>query len=125
MPRVDPLGLGLEFSVEPPGIVAVFRPRPEQHGPPGYLHGGVAASCLDETMASLGYALDGVHTVTGTLELRYRRPVPLDGRPVRLEAWHPDSGDGRRRRARRVRGRLLLDDGTVAVEARGLFVQVR
>jgi acyl-coenzyme A thioesterase PaaI-like protein len=119
----DPLGLGLEFSVEPPGIVAVFRPRADQHGPPGYLHGGLAATCLDETMASLGYVTDGVHTVTATLDLRYKKPVPLDGRPVRLEAWHEREGGWRR--ARRVRGHLLLDDGTVAVEARGLFVQVR
>jgi acyl-coenzyme A thioesterase PaaI-like protein len=119
----DPLGLGLEFSTEPPGLVARFRPRADQHGPPGYLHGGLAASCLDETMARLGYVLDGVHTVTGTLELRFRRPVPLDGQPVRIEAW-PEH-DGAVRRARRVRGRILLASGAVAVEARGLFVQVR
>ena len=104
-------------------MVAVFRPRPDQHGPPGYLHGGLAASCLDETMAVLGYVLDGTHMVTATLELRYRRPVPLDGNPVRLEAWR--EREGGLRRARRVRGRLLLADGTVAVEAKGLFVQAQ
>jgi acyl-coenzyme A thioesterase PaaI-like protein len=113
----------MEFSVEPPGLVGIFRPRADQHGPPGYLHGGLAASCLDETMARLGYVLDRVHSVTGTLELRYRRPIPLDGQAVRIEAWAEH--DGPARRARRVRGRMLLADGTVAVEARGLFVQVR
>jgi acyl-coenzyme A thioesterase PaaI-like protein len=111
------------FAVEPPGLVGTFRPRPDQHGPPGFLHGGVAASCLDETMARLSYVLDRVHSVTGTLELRYRLPVPLDGRAVRVEAWPERAGPARM--ARRVRGRMLLADGSVAVEARGLFVQVR
>ena len=117
-----PSQLGLTFTEEPPGIVGVFIPRPEHRGPPGFLHGGLAATCLDETMAVLGYVMDGVHTVTGTLNLKYRRPVPLDGQPVRVEAWR---GNAASRRAQRVHGRLLLADGDVAVEATGMFVQVR
>jgi len=62
-----------------------------------------------------------VHCVTATLELRYRRPVPVDGRPLRAEAWRDHT---RSRRRQRVRGRLLLPDGSVAVEASGIFVQV-
>lgn len=119
---VDPLGLGLEWSKEPPGLVSIFRPRADQHGPPGYLHGGLAATVLDETMASLGWALDGVHCVTATLELKYRKGIPLDGQPLRIEAWRESE---RPRRTMRVQGRLLLADGTVAVQASGLFVQVR
>ena len=118
----DPLGLGLRFWKAEPGLVARFDPKPEQHGPPGYLHGGVAATVLDETMASLGWALDDVPCVTATLELRFRAGIPLDGTPVRIEAWRdrPES-----RRTQKVKGRVLLADGTVAVEASGLFVQVR
>lgn len=118
----DPLGLGLRFWKADPGLVARFDPKPEQHGPPGYLHGGVAATVLDETMASLGWALDDVPCVTATLELKFRAGIPLDGRPVRVEAWRdrPEA-----RRTQKVRGRMLLEDGTVAVEANGLFVQVR
>jgi len=114
-----PTSLGLRWSVEPPGLVATFLPRPEHRGPPGYLHGGLAAVCLDETMASLSIALDDVYTVTGKLELRYRKPVPLDGSVLRIEAWRERSEP---RRTHRVHGRLLLADGTVAVEASGLFV---
>lgn len=118
----EAFGIGLVYSAEPPGIVSTVTPRPEHRGPPGFLHGGLAALCLDETMASLGIALDKVHTVTATLELKYRQPVPLDGRPIRIEAWRdrPDA-----RRTQKVHGRLVLADGTVAVEATGLFVQVR
>ena len=83
------------------------------------LHGGVAALCLDECMAALGHALDRIHTVTGTLNLRYRKPIPLDGRVVRVEAWREGEG----RRATRVQGRIVTADGDVAVEATGLFIR--
>lgn len=116
----NPLGLGLRFRKESPGLVARFDPKAGHRGPPGFLHGGIAATVLDETMASLGWALDDVPTVTATLELRYRKPVPLDGQPVRIEAWR-DRAEARR--TQRVKGRLLLADGTVAVEATGIFVQ--
>src|SRR5438445_13789713 len=96
-------------------------PRPEHCGAPGIIHDGVLATCLDETMAALGYVLDDIHCVTATLELKYRVPVPLDARPVRIEAWR-DRVENRRRQ--RVQGRLLLPDRTVAVHASGTFVQV-
>lgn len=118
----DPLGLGLRFWKADPGLVARFDPRPDQMGPPGYLHGGVAATVLDETMASLGWALDDVPCVTATLELRYRAGIAIDGGPVRVEAWRDRPEP---RRSQKVKGRILLADGRVAVEASGLFVQVR
>jgi acyl-coenzyme A thioesterase PaaI-like protein len=116
----NPLGLGLVFEKEPPGLVARFEPKAGHRGPPGFLHGGIAATVLDETMASVGWAMDGVPCVTATLELKYRKPVPLDGRPIRIEAWRDRSES---RRMQRVQGRLLLEDGTVCVTASGIFVQ--
>jgi len=113
--------LGLEWSREAPGLVSTFTPDSSHRGRPGFLHGGLAATVLDETMAALGWATDGIHTVTATLELRYRHPVPLDGHPLRIEAWR----DGPEpRRVHKVHGRILLADGTAAVEATGLFVRV-
>lgn len=121
----DPLGLGLRFrldrSAEPPRLLARFDPRPDHRGPPGFLHGGVAASVLDETMASLSWAIEGTPSVTAKLELRYRKGVPLDGRPVRIEAWRVKDGS---RRVQKVEGRIVLADESVAVEATGLFVEV-
>jgi acyl-coenzyme A thioesterase PaaI-like protein len=111
----------LEWSVEPPGLVSTFRPGPAHAGRPGFLHGGLAATLLDETMAALSWATQREHSVTATLSLRYRCPVPLDGGPLRMEAWYRDARVGR---IRKVLGRLLLPDGTPAVEASGLFVRV-
>ncbi|HEX2038690.1 MAG TPA: PaaI family thioesterase [Acidimicrobiales bacterium] len=122
----DPLGLGLRFrldrSLDPPRLLARFEPRPDHRGPPGHLHGGMAAAVLDETMASLSWALEGLPSMTARLELRYRKSVPLDGKPVRVEAWRAREGA---RRVQKVMGRIVLADESVAVEASGLFVEVR
>ena len=115
----DPIGLGLRFFRQEPGLVARFVPREAHGGGRGFLHGGIAAAALDETMASLSWALDDTPCVTATLEVRFRKPVPLDGRPLRIEAWRDHA---ERRRRQRVHGRLLLPDGAPAVEASGIFV---
>ena len=115
----------LHYTPRPPelplGVFAEFAPGPEHEGAPGLLHGGVAATALDEVMAAVGWILDGVHCMTATLELRYRLPVPVDGTTLALEAWR-DREEARRRQ--RVHGRLRLHDGRLAVEANGIFVQV-
>jgi acyl-coenzyme A thioesterase PaaI-like protein len=111
----------MRWSIEPPGLVGRFSPGGDDSGRPGFLHGGLAATLLDETMAALSWALHQEHSVTATLSLRYRHPVPVDAGEIRVEAWYPD---GRVRRVRKVAGRLLLADGTTAVEANGLFVRV-
>lgn len=114
-----PFDIDMEWSLEPPGLVAMFTPGPQHYGPADLLHGGIAALVLDECMAAYGNAVDRVHTITGTLNLKYRKPVALDGRPLRVEAWR----EGELRRVNKMFGRLLTADGEVAVEASGLFVR--
>lgn len=115
-----PFDIDMDWSLEPPGLVARFTPGPQHHGPANTLHGGVAALILDECMAAFGHAVDRIHTITGTLNLKYRKPIPLDGREIRVEAWR--HGDGRR--ATKVFGRIVTADDEVAVEANGLFIRV-
>ena len=88
-------------------------------GAPGLLHGGIAATLLDECMGALSHVLDRHVTVTANLAVKYRLPVPLDGTTLRVESWR-DRPELRRRN--RLHGRLFLADGRVAVEAAGLFV---
>ena len=84
-------------------------------GPPGLVHGGVAALLLDHLMGET--ASDGHRrvTLTGTLTLRYRRGTPLG--PLRLEG-RIDREDGRK-----VYVVATLGDAEgVTVEADGVFI---
>ena len=87
-------------------------------GPPGSVHGGVSALLLDHLMGETASARHTRLTVTGTLTLRYERPIPLgpvrmeariageEGRKVTVEAWiGPDA-----------------DDAGPSVRATGLFI---
>jgi acyl-coenzyme A thioesterase PaaI-like protein len=115
-----PFDIDMDWSLEPPGIVARCVPPAKYANRGNTLHGGIAALLLDETMAALGQTLDKTYNVTATLNLKYRQPIPLDGRTVRVEAWR--DGDGRR--ATKVFGRIVTADDKVAVEATGVFIRV-
>ena len=102
-----------------PTVMGEIVPDDRWEGPPGMLHGGMCAALLDECMGALSHGLDQIATITVTLDLRFRLPVPLDGRAVRVEAWREQP---ELRRRNRVHGRLLLDDGAPAVEATALML---
>lgn len=123
-------GLGLRWMpIVPAGetgrpsgtLVAELDPDPSWSGVPGFLHGGMAAAVLDECLGALSHALDDLPSMTGTLDLRYRRPVPLDGATLRIETWREQPEPRRRCRAHGV---LLLADGAVAVSASALMIAV-
>lgn len=98
---------------------AVFEPQPEHRGNPGFLHGGMAATVLDHLCArTASVALGGIRVVTGTLDLRYPLPVPIEAGPYRLWAEH----DRARGRIVRVRGAILDAADRPMVEANALFV---
>jgi len=102
-----------------PTLVGEIVPDERWQGPPGTLHGGMAAALLDECMGGLSHALDRIATITATLDLRFRCPVPLDGGAVRVETWREQP---ELRRRNRVHGRLLLPGGAPAVEATALML---
>lgn len=57
---------------------------PENEGGPGVAHGGWTASVLDELVGHVPL-LQGQLAVTGTLTVRFVKPVPI-GRPLRARA---------------------------------------
>ena len=76
----NPIGLHLDgFARDGSDITAAFTARPEYQGTVGSLHGGIAATALDEILVWAGILLEDVLTVTGTMELRYRRPLASAG----------------------------------------------
>jgi acyl-coenzyme A thioesterase PaaI-like protein len=60
-------------------------PGREEQGAPEVVHGGIQAVLLDETCCAAAYFIHGGFVVTGTLNLRYRRPCPI-GRPLEVTA---------------------------------------
>jgi acyl-coenzyme A thioesterase PaaI-like protein len=84
-------------------------------GAPGLVHGGMVAAAFDQVFGYLGMVRN-LPALTGSLEVRYRRPTPLEV-PLRFEA-----------RVERVEGkksflsaRCLAGDELCA-EAEALFV---
>jgi acyl-coenzyme A thioesterase PaaI-like protein len=111
-------GLKLTFRREGDRIVADYLPREEFRGFPGVLHGGVLATMLDETMSRTG-AMRREWLMTGKLEIRYRRPAPVD-KPLRV--WGEIMRE--RRGAIDAAGAVELLDGTVVAEGRGMFLRL-
>lgn len=116
----NPVGLHLDPAEMDDGeAAATFRPI-EHHGGAGdTLHGGLAATVLDEIMVWAGILAHRVLTVTGTMDLRFRRPVS-----VKDEITVRGRVDERRGKRLRCSGEVLVD-GDAAVTAEGLYLVAR
>ena len=97
---------------------AEFELNALHEGPPGQVHGGVAALVLDQVFGEAA-AAGGSPGMTGTLSLRYVMNTPL-GR-CSAAAW-VDRRDGIKTI---VKGELRRADGTVTVTAAGIFILPR
>lgn len=73
---------------------------------------------LDETMSRTG-AMRQEWLMTGKLEIRYRRPAPVD-KPLRV--WGEIARE--RRGAIDAIGAVEMMDGTVLAEGRGMFLRL-
>jgi acyl-coenzyme A thioesterase PaaI-like protein len=111
---------GRFFVTDSGELVGVFKPRQEHQGYPGRLHGGIIAALLDET---IGRAINTAHSdtwsVTAKFSMRLRQPVPLDREVKVVGRITRDSA-----RAFEGTGEIILEDGTVAVEAEGTYVKL-
>jgi acyl-coenzyme A thioesterase PaaI-like protein len=110
-------GLQLELERRPEGGVAGrFFVKQDHQGPPGYAHGGVIATALDEAM-SLVLHDQGTYALTGRLEVDLKAPAQV-GWFVDLEA-----------EVESVQERTLTltavasAEGTTLATARGTFVR--
>ncbi len=114
----NPIGLGLDdFAPTDDGkVVATFRPRPDHRGFDGVLHGGIVATALDETLAWTAMLHEGVPVLTAKLELKYRRPAPMD-EVLSLEGTLLE-----RRGSRLVMSARMTSSEGVVAEAHGLFL---
>jgi len=82
----NPLGLGLEFTVNDDGSVsASLHGHFALEGFQGCLHGGMIASLLDGAMTNCLFAR-GLVAMTAELKVRYRKSVFI-GQEMLIRAW--------------------------------------
>ncbi len=117
--KENPIGLKLDFHFEGEDYITQFEVKSEHQGWSGMAHGGLVATVLDEVMTRILWE-KGFNTVTGRLEVRYRKPVPI--------------GETLTVRARIVKHRAplveteaaaSLSDGTVVAEANWASMEVK
>ena len=114
----NPIGLHLTFHVGEGEVRATFTPQAEHQGWPGFMHGGLVATMLDEAM---GWVImrQGVWAVTGKMNVRYRDPVPL---------FQPLTVVGRiakdRRRWLLVQAEVRSAEDVALAEADAIFMRV-
>ncbi len=114
-------GLKTDFyELENDELVAIFRPSEEHQSYPGRLHGGIAATILDEAIGRVIMTKgEKIWGVTIDFSIRFRKPVPL-GEEVRVVARLTEVG----RRTFEGTGEILSSDGKVAVQGKGKYLKM-
>ena len=116
----NPYGLHMVFRLENDTVVSDFQPLTEHQGFPGVIHGGIIAALLDEALnRTTMLSTHPTWTMTGRLEVRYRRYVPY-GPLLRVRA----SLGMERGRMIQSSGVLTLadDEQVVLAESQGTFM---
>jgi uncharacterized protein (TIGR00369 family) len=118
--EANPIGMHLEFFAAEDGSVVCLPAVPDTfEGPPGYVHGGIIATLLDEAM-SKAVRVRGHTAMTRHMEVEYLRPVPSSA-PLRIESRLARS-EGRKHWAE---AKVLSAHGVTLATGKGLFVEVR
>lgn len=109
------------FETDANELVALIKPTEQHQGYPGRMHGGIAATILDETIGrAIGNGKsEQLWGVTLELTTKFRKPIPLDqeikivGRVVQEG---PRFYDGT--------GEIILENGEIAVSAEGKYMKI-
>jgi acyl-coenzyme A thioesterase PaaI-like protein len=113
----NPMGLGAHLFKDGDRAVMEVTLGKAFEGAPGRAHGGIVAALIDETIGMV-LTIQGVLCLTAKLALDYRAPTPIN-RAVTTRAWI-EQREGRKLHMRAE----LVADGTVCVEATGLFIEI-
>jgi len=111
-------GLHMQFRREGGRTVCEYSPQDFQQGYPGRMHGGVVAAMIDEAMGWAVYHASA-WAATARLNLRFRRPLPLEG-ALRVEAWVVAD----RRRLMELRAEVRDAAGALLAEGDGVFMRL-
>src|SRR5580692_6726462 len=99
-------------------VRGMLRVGAEYQGGPGFVHGGIIATLLDEVMGKVG-RFRNARTVTAELNVEYLRPVPVD-EDLLLEGWEVD------RKGRNLfhAGEIRDASGVLLARGKGRFVEI-
>jgi acyl-coenzyme A thioesterase PaaI-like protein len=99
------------------GVYADFHLGAAYEGPPGHVHGGVAALILDHVLGEAASSADKPR-LTGTITMRYLRTTLLGDLHVRAAIVRTEG-------VKTFASGYLADADGVTVEAEGVFIQPR
>jgi uncharacterized protein (TIGR00369 family) len=119
--RDNPQSMRLKFKYDERrrSMTCDFRLSKRFSGPPGYCHGGIIATILDEAMAKLNKPAQ-IIALTAQMSVDYLKPVPLNKR-LQVDA-HETTVHGRRR----IRSaRIINQKGELLARGRGVFITVQ
>lgn len=118
--KENPQSMRLRFAYDEASrqVMARFRLSKRYSGPPGYCHGGIIATVLDEAMAKLNKP-NQVTAVTARMTVDYLKPVPLH-RPLYIEARETGTRGRRRLRSAVIHN----EDGVILARGRGIFIAI-
>jgi len=117
----NPFGLHTSFyELDNGELMAIFRPKEEHQSYPGRLHGGIISTILDEAIgrAIMIKSEGDIWGVTVDLQVRFKKPVPLDEELRVLGRITRNSS-----RFFEGTGELLLADGSVAADGSGKYLK--
>jgi uncharacterized protein (TIGR00369 family) len=113
-------GMHLKFSLDEEARQAIchFKLSRRYTGPPGHCHGGIIATILDEAMGKVN-KFRNVLALTGSMEIKYLKPVPLGQRLTAV--GYEQAVEGRRHiNAAEIRN----DKGDVLARSTGTFIAI-
>ena len=109
------------FETDNNELVALITPSEQHQSYPGRMHGGIAATILDETIArSICNGKDEqLWGVTLELKTKFRKPVTL-GQELKVVGRVTNEGT----RSFEGSGEIVLPNGEIAVSAEGKYLKV-
>lgn len=113
--ELNPIAPPVSYQYGDNSIVASVRFHEGYQGPPACVHGGIVAALLDDALGRTRH-LTGRNCVTGSLNITYKRPTPLNA-DLTVEARIEEILD----RKFRVTGEIL-HEGHVTASAEAVFV---
>ncbi len=115
-------GLHAEFyETDNNALVAIIIPSEQHQGYPGRMHGGIAATILDEIISRsiCNGKKEQIWGVTMELKTRFRKPVPI-GQELKVVGRVTIEGT----RTFEGTGEIQLPNGEIAVTAEGKYIKL-